>query len=245
MICVGSIHESTRDGQPQTVKALPVPPELSQSLEESSASDVLCDPVLSISSGLDLSLDQIDADERDSYCNLPIIYGRHGSYRDLPESIPLEIVLVNDDSSAPGVKFFDTERRLELAESLIESYKAKILSLESLTESLQQYLVKTQGLAEDFATQRNDLLQTLRYMEEQERSFEDENSMMKFMMAFGLFFQIVGGSPIFLVAAVGFYLLFDCLYCLIWILNVSSSFKEEALTIQRLHKFENAMGLIA
>jgi hypothetical protein len=155
-------------------------------------------------------LDLIEEDERDSFSWSSTESSLYGSEESewLPEGMPSEIV-VFEDSVTESDEMLDTHKRLKVAESLVESYKAKMQSTENLTESLNRYLRKTQDVAEDLLAERNGLLGAIKEMEQEEASSNEQGSLLKMIICFSLFVYMCGGSEFYLVASVGFFLFAD------------------------------------
>jgi hypothetical protein len=155
----------------------------------------------------DYSLENnFDEHERDSHPAASVSSSLDKLDEALPEGMPSEIFVIDEDVTT-NCEDIDVHHRLRIAESLAESYRAKMQSCENLTDTLHLYLRKTQQCAEDILADRNALLNTIQEMEQENNTRKDQNSLLKVIMCFSLFFYMCGGSEMFLVFAVGLYLL--------------------------------------
>jgi hypothetical protein len=138
----------------------------------------------------------------------------------LSEDIPLEVVIINDDYGAVGggkkipsstqgghddnVAFDQEEmdRRLQMYESVISSYKHKLKSSENLNQNLEKFLKQTQGYAENLLSDRQELITVIEDIEKEDNLRVDQDLMMKFILCSSLLFNLFGGSHLFLTGAV-------------------------------------------
>lgn len=127
----------------------------------------------------------------------------------MPDGIPREIFVLDEDAFSREQEVTDIHQRLLLAETLAQSYKAKMQSTEELTDNLHEYLKQAQTIAEDLLADRNNLLQQVHEMEKEERTHLDQYMLMKVIMASSLCYYMLGGSPIFLTCSVGLNLIAD------------------------------------
>lgn len=131
-----------------------------------------------------------------------------GGSQSLTQSIPLEVVIITDDSeeNIPAIRGHivkeDVERRLKKFETLIVTYRSKVKSSEHLNNALHKYLRQTQGYAENLLSERQELLDVIDEMEKEDTRRVDQELLLKFIMASGLFLHLLGGSHQFLVASV-------------------------------------------
>jgi hypothetical protein len=125
----------------------------------------------------------------------------------LSQSIPLEVVIINDDAeNIPSIRGHvvkeDVDRKLKQYETLLVSYQQKLRSSENLNSSLHKYLRQTQGYAEDLLSDRQELLEFIKDVEQEDNRRIDQELLLKFIMCSGLFFYLFGGSHQFLVGTV-------------------------------------------
>ena len=130
-----------------------------------------------------------------------------GEGRSSSQTIPLEVVVINDDEEAiPSIRGTivkeDVERRLQQFEMLITTYKNRLKSAEHLNDSLHKYLRQTQGYAENLLSERQELIDIITDMENEDTQRVDQELMLKFIMCSSLFLYLFGGSHQFLVATV-------------------------------------------
>lgn len=126
----------------------------------------------------------------------------------LSQDIPSEVVIIHDDEedSIPTTRCpivnEDIERRMQMYETVIVSYKQKVRSSESMNSSLHKYLRQTQGYAENLMSEREELLEVIQDMEQEDNRRIDQELVLKFIMCTALIFNLFGGSHLFLVASV-------------------------------------------
>jgi len=154
--------------------------------------------------------DFVFGDEKDSM----FVASMQSSLNDLDEGIrseglPQEIMVIEEDKGSICDEEIDVHDRLKIAETLAQTYKAKIHSTEELTDCLHDYLKQAQAFAEDVLADRNELLQQVQDMQEEEQIRMDQSVPLKVILASSLFYYACGGSPIFLACSVGLSLLFD------------------------------------
>lgn len=123
------------------------------------------------------------------------------------QTIPLEVVVINDDEvHIPSVRGHivkeDVERRLQQFDTVISSYKNRLKSSEHLNNSLHNYLRQTQGYAENLLSERQELIDVINEMEQEDTRRVDQELLLKFIMCSSLFLYLFGGSHQFLVATV-------------------------------------------
>lgn len=132
----------------------------------------------------------------------------------LPDGVPGEILVI-DEEVASNDQIVDVNHRLMIAESLAQTYKAKMKSTEELADSLHEYLGKAQQYAEDVLADRNELLSAIHEMETEEKKMNDQSSLMKLVMGFSLLCCLCGGSYSFLMCSVGLFLISDVVNSLV------------------------------
>jgi len=125
----------------------------------------------------------------------------------LTQDIPLEVVVITDDEeNIPSIRGHivreDVERRLKKFEALILTYRDKLNSSEKLNSSLHKYLRQTQGYAEDLLSERQELIDIINEIENEESRRIDQELLLKFMMCSSLAIYLFGGSHQFLVGTV-------------------------------------------
>ena len=130
-----------------------------------------------------------------------------GGSKSLTQTIPLEVVIVNDDEeNIPSIRGHivkeDVERRLQQFQTVISSYKNRLKSSEHLNNSLHKYLRQTQGYAENLLSERQELIDIINEMEKEDTRRVDQELLLKFIMCSSLFLYFFGGSHQFLVATV-------------------------------------------
>jgi hypothetical protein len=131
------------------------------------------------------------------------------------DGIPKEIVVLNEDALSRNDQDCDVHQRLLIAETLAQSYKAKMLSTEDLIDNLHEFLRQAQTYAEDVLADRNELLQQIQEMQEEEQTNLDQRMLLKVIMASSLCYYMCGGSPIFLTSSVILNLLADTVNALV------------------------------
>jgi len=160
-----------------------------------------------------LTLSTVCTDDDDDSCQIS-----------LSEDIPLEVVIINDDheestvdynskngipstitghTSATDVEAGQAEiyDRLKMYEHVIDSYRQKLKSSESLNGSLHKYLRQTQEYAENLTSDRRELITAIEDIEKEDNRRVDQELIIKFMTCSSLFFYFLGGSHNFLVGA--------------------------------------------
>lgn len=96
---------------------------------------------------------------------------------------------------------------MELLQRVIHSYKERFQSTSQENDTLHDLLRQAQAYAEDLLHQREELVQIMEKMEEDMSQHDDQQLLLKVIMLSSLLVYLCGGSPIFLVAAVGLQLL--------------------------------------
>ena len=129
----------------------------------------------------------------------------------LPGGIPREIAVLSQDAPMGRDQVTDVHQRLLIAETLAQTFKAKMQSADDLTDNLHAYLRQAQTYAEDVLADRDELLQQIQEMQENDQAFLDQYMLLKFIMASSLCYYICGGSPILLTCSVFLNLLVDTL----------------------------------
>mmetsp|Transcript_14016 Transcript_14016/g.32593 ORF Transcript_14016/g.32593 Transcript_14016/m.32593 type:complete len:215 (+) Transcript_14016:185-829(+) len=133
--------------------------------------------------------------------------------KSLTHDIPLEVVIIADDEEIiPSIKGHivrdDVERRLKNFETVILTYKDKLKSSEHLNSSLHKYLRQTQGYAENLLSERQELIDIIKEMENEDSRRIDQELLLKFMMSSSLALYLLGGSHQLLAGTVVLQLLY-------------------------------------
>lgn len=149
-----------------------------------------------------------DDDEPDSMSIPSVRTSLDDLDENLPDGLPGEILVIDEEGTG-GEQAADIQHRLMIAESLAQTYKAKMKSTEELADSLHEYLAKAQQYAEDVLADRNELLGTIHEMEREEATKSDQTTLMKVVMGFSLLCCMCGGSYSFLMCSVGLFLVSD------------------------------------
>lgn len=133
---------------------------------------------------------------------------------DLVEGIPRDVYVIyeGDHSVDEGS---DIHQRLQIAETLVMSFKAKMKSTEALTDTLYEYLRQAQIYADDVLADRNKLLKEMEMMQEEVQSQLDQRILLKVIMALSLFYFLCGGSHFLLTCSVCLNLLVDVLIAVV------------------------------
>jgi predicted RNase H-like nuclease (RuvC/YqgF family) len=131
------------------------------------------------------------------------------------DGIPLEVIVINEyneqSSSIKGRtqqpqpdhgKADPKNIMIDAYQTLLESYKHKLESSERLNDSLNDYLQKTHKYVEDLVHQRDELLEVVEEIENEESQRNDQELLLKVVVLFTLLVFVSGGSHQYLVAAV-------------------------------------------
>jgi arsenate reductase-like glutaredoxin family protein len=97
--------------------------------------------------------------------------------------------------------------QLELFQTLLLSYKHKLQSTSHENDTLYNLLRQARAYAEDLLNEREKLVQAVEEMEQDVSQHKDQQLLLKVIMLFSLLVYLSGGSPGFLIAAVGLQLL--------------------------------------
>lgn len=130
------------------------------------------------------------------------------------EGLPREIVVVGEDV-LDVEEDIDVHQRLRIAETLAQTYKAKVQSTETMADNLTEYLRQAQVYAEDVLADRDELLREIESMQDEEQSRLDQLMLLKVIMASSLCYYVCGGSPMILTVSVGLFLAVDALNTLV------------------------------
>lgn len=131
-----------------------------------------------------------------------------GSQQDrlLPDGIPMEVTVFHHSAVSfvhgSSVNGETDQRRIQLYETLLLSYKEKLESSERLNDSSYEYLREAQGYAEELLSQRQELVSVIEQMENDENRRSDQELLLKGITCSSLLFYLAGGSHLYLVAAV-------------------------------------------
>ena len=153
-----------------------------------------------------------EADETDSHDELPSSSEQFVFDEDVPNlSVPSEIFVINQLQNCEdyGVGCLDMAHRLEAADVLVRSYKAKVESTENLVDSLHLYLRRTQSYAERLLQERSNLISVIQEMERMEESKREQGFVLKMLLCCSLFFYFCGGSEYCLIAVVALNLMYE------------------------------------
>ncbi|KAG7357531.1 hypothetical protein IV203_002219 [Nitzschia inconspicua] len=135
----------------------------------------------------------------------------------LPKGIPSEVIIIRDhtETSLRGSILWsddllqDDNDRLQqqqqehLYRTLLHTYREKLQATSNENDTLHEFLRQTKGYVEDLLVQRDELIQAIDQLEEDVSQRLDQELLLKVIMLCSLFMYLTGGSPKFLVAAVG------------------------------------------
>ena len=127
---------------------------------------------------------------------------------DYLEGLPRDVLVVDEDAMCMD-ESKDVYQRLQIAETLAQSLKAKMKSTEQMTDCLHDYLRQAQTYAEDVLADRNELLKEVEAMHEEVQKQMDQQVLLKVLMGSSLCYYMCGGTPFFLTCSVGLSLLVD------------------------------------
>lgn len=139
--------------------------------------------------------------------NDAVIQFGYQPHRLLSNGIPAEVTILHDSSQSSlfngGSEDGETvQKRIQLYETLLSSYKDKLMWSERLNDTSYDYLRETQRYAEDLLSQRQELVSVIEQMEFDENRTNDQELLLKGITCSSLLFYLAGGSHLYLVAAV-------------------------------------------
>ncbi|KAG7350341.1 hypothetical protein IV203_009701 [Nitzschia inconspicua] len=138
----------------------------------------------------------------------------------LPEGIPSEVIIIrdhtetslrgsilwSDDLLQDGNDRLQQQQQEHLYRTLLNMCREKLRATSHENDTLHEFLRQTKGYVEDLLVQRDELIQAIDQLEEDVSQRSDQELLLKVIMLCSLFMYLTGGSPKFLVAAVGLHL---------------------------------------
>ena len=154
-----------------------------------------------LSSLLEDDEDSLYADQDDSEPGRFVVRTR------LDKQVPSEIVVIQESPMSLHSSSTDELSQLQEAELLAQCYKEKVQSTERSGDLLHKYLQKTQGHAQELASENQDLRYAIAEMSREEVMRHDQDLLFKTLIGACFVFYMFGGSEYYLAAPVGLYLL--------------------------------------